>query len=410
MAKVTKASYAFLIACTISHALNHIYTGILSPFLPIIQDELSLSYTEAGIVSSAAIVAMTISHLVVGYLGDRGWREIFIPISVVLGAIVILFSSLATSFVFLTVSMLLLGIGVSGYHPSVFPEITESFPLTHRAKATGIQAIGGLVGMALIPFIGVSLLLFLDGWRESFVMIAIVGISLFLPILGILRYSTKREKQSLLEREEGDGEDGWTRNFGLLIALAGFRGMFFRSTTLLMPLYLVQSSYGLDPILAGTFTTIMLIAGLVSEIISAPLSDRIGRRLPFLIISTAITTPLVLLLNNSLNQTFLLITLIGIGFFFFLGVAPATAYETQTTPKQSQGIAFGLLFSVGSIPGSVSPIIFGMIGDNYGLPMSIIYLAVTAALATLVSLLLTEKTKKTSEKTYSNDAISVPED
>ena len=162
LTKVTKASYAFLVACTISHALNHIYTGILSPFLPIIQDELALSYTEAGIVSSAAIIAMTTSHLLVGYLGDRGWRDIFIPASVFLGAFIILFSSFATSFVFLTVSMFLLGVGVSGYHPSVFPAITESFPLSNRAKATGIQAMGGLIGMAIIPFIGVSLLVLLD--------------------------------------------------------------------------------------------------------------------------------------------------------------------------------------------------------------------------------------------------------
>ena len=176
MAKVTKASYAFLFACTISHALNHIYTGILSPFLPIIQDELALSYTEAGIVTSAAIITMTSSHLVVGYLGDRGWRDVFIPASVILAALIILVSSFATTFLFLTVSMLLLGVGASGYHPSVFPAIAESFPKSDRAKATGIQAMGGLVGMALIPFIGVSLLVLLGGWRESFVILALLDL------------------------------------------------------------------------------------------------------------------------------------------------------------------------------------------------------------------------------------------
>jgi len=405
MAKITKASYAFLIACTISHALNHIYTGMLSPFLPIIQDELALSYTEAGIVSSAAIIAMTISHLLVGYLGDRGWRNIFIPASVFLGALVILFSSFATSFVFLTVSMVLLGVGASGYHPSVFPAITETFPLSDRAKATGIQAIGGLIGMALIPFIGISLLVLYGGWRESFVLIAIVSFVLFLPIVLIMRYATKRQKQSVLEREDDDGEEGWTRNFVLIVVLAGFRGMFFRSAALLMPLYLVQSHYGLDPILAGIFTAIMLVAGLVGEIVAAPLSDRLGRRVPFLIISTAITTPLILLLNASLTQIALMVVLIGIGFFFFLGVPPATAFETQVTPMKSQGFAFGLLFSIGSIPGSISPIIFGVLGDSYGLSMSIIYLAISAGLATIVSMLLKEKTKHKPETINSEEPM-----
>ena len=219
---------------------------------------------------------------------------------------------------------------------------------------------------------------------------------MFIPIVVIMKYAS-RQKQSILEREDDDGADGWTRNFALLIALTSFRGMFFRSATLLMPLYLVQSSYAFDSILAGIFTTIMLVAGLVGEIVAAPLSDRLGRRLPFLIISTAVTTPLILLLNASLTHIALLVVLIAIGFFFFLGVPPATAYETQMTPRQSQGVAFGLLFSIGSIPGSISPIIFGFLGDSFGLSMSIVYLAIAAGLATIVSMLLTEKTKNIPE-------------
>jgi MFS family permease len=377
--------------------------------LPIIQDELALTYTQAGIVTSAAIITMTSSHLVVGYMGDRGWRDVFIPASVILGALVILVSSFATTFLFLTVSMLLLGAGASGYHPSVFPALTESFPKSDRAKATGIQAIGGLVGMALIPFIGVSLLVLLGGWRESFIFVALVGFALFIPITLIMRYATNRQKILQTERDEDDGEEGWTRNFALLIVLTSFRGMFFRSATLLMPLYLVESTYAFDPVLAGTFTTIMLIAGLIGEIVAAPLSDRMGRRLPFLIISTVVTTPLVLLINASLSQALLLIVLIGIGFFFFLGVPPNTAFQTEVTPRQSQGLAFGLLFSIGAIPGALSPIIFGAIGDSFGLPMSIVYLAITTALATVVSLLLTEKTQKKSQVTLSLDPVHVPE-
>ena len=225
----------------------------------------------------------------------------------------------------------------------------------------------------------------------------------------IMRYAGTRERILQTERDDDDGEDGWTRNFALLIVLTSFRGMFFRSATLLMPLYLVESTFAFDPILAGTFTTIMLIAGLIGEIVAAPLSDRMGKRLPFLIVSTALTTPLVLLINASLSQAWLLIVLIGIGFFFFLGVPPNTAYETEVTPRESQGLAFGLLFSIGAIPGALSPIIFGVIGDVYGLAMSIVYLAICAALSTVISLLLTEKTQKKTEVTLSLDPVHVPD-
>ncbi|MFW9863122.1 MAG: MFS transporter [Candidatus Thorarchaeota archaeon] len=395
MSSVTKASYAVLIACTIAHFMNHIYTGMLSPFLPIIRDELALTLTEAGIITSASIVTMTTSHLLVGYLGDKGWRDIFIPASVIITAIIVLVSSFATTFLFLTMTMLILGMAAAGYHPSVFPALTEKFPKSSRAMATGFQAMGGLVGMAVIPFLGVSLLILVGGWRESFVVLAIIGFAVFIPVVLLLRYARREPALLNSNREKDDGEDGWTRNFVILTVIIGFRGMSFRCTTLLMPLYLVASHHQYDAIIAGYFTTIMLVAGIIGEIVSAPISDRTGKRVPFIILSTAVSTPLLFLLNAPLDQISLLLVLVGFGFFFFLGVPPNTAFQTEVTPREKQGLAFGILFSIGAIPGALSPILFGWIGDVYGLQSSVMFLVMTTLLATVFSLLLREK--KTAE-------------
>ena len=387
--------------------MNHIYTGMLSPFLPIIRDELSLTLTEAGIITSAAIVTMTTSHLLVGYLGDKGWRDIFIPASVIITAIVVLVSSLATTFLFLTMTMLVLGLAAAGYHPSVFPALTEKFPKSSRAMATGFQAMGGLVGMAIIPFLGVTLLILVGGWRESFVVLAVIGFAVFIPVVLLMRYAKREPALQHREREKDDGEDGWTRNFAVITIIAGFRGMSFRCTTLLMPLYLVASHYHYDAIIAGYFTTIMLVAGIIGEIVSAPISDRIGRRVPFLILSTAVSTPLLFLLNAPLDQISLLLVLVGFGFFFFLGVPPNAAFQTEVTPREKQGLAFGILFSIGAIPGALSPILFGWIGDVFGLQASVMFLVLTTLLATVFSLLLREKKTAKDDVQIALDPVTV---
>jgi MFS family permease len=54
-------------------------------------------------------------------------------------------------------------------------------------------------------------------------------------------------------------------------------------------------------------------------------------------------------------------------------------------------LAFGIIFSIGSIPGALSPIIFGIIADLYGLAASILFLVVTTFLATIVALFLKEE-------------------
>ncbi len=408
MSKTTRASYAVLIACTISHFMNHVYTGALSPFLTEIQSDLGINYTQIGIISSAAVVSMTIAHLLVGYLGDRGWRDRFISFSILLAALAMLLTSIAHEFVVLTIFQIFLGLGASGYHPSSFPALAEEFPKA-RSKATGTQAIGGLLGMAITPFLGVTLFVVYGTWQQSLRVLAIIGIIVFIPSYLLMRYSngkkiTQRvgnpiqvQEEDTQELDEFDGPDGWTRNFWVIIIIMGLRGMAFRCTSLLMPLYLsVQYATGL--VTAGYLTAVMLSAGLVGEIVSAYYSDKWKRRVPFLIASTGVAAPSLLLLNYHLDVHQLILVLIVIGFFFYLGVPANTAYQTEVSPRGSRGLAFGLIFSIGSIPGALSPIIFGIIGDNYGLEASIIFLVITTALATLIGFFLREPSRERFEK------------
>lgn len=398
MARTTKASYAVLAAVTMAHFLNHVYSGALSPFLPKIQEDLHLGYTEVGIITSAVVLAMTISHFVVGYLGDRGsrWRDAFISASVLLSAAAMILVSYSSTFLILAIFQFFLGVGASGYHPSVFPALAEKFPQRDLAKATGVQAMGGLIGMAVIPFLGVSLyVIFNNQWRPSLIALGVMGLIIFIPFIFLMRYSRSGYIKGFISKEdECEGTDGWTKGYWLGLMLMGLRGMSFRCTSLLMPVYLV-ATYPVDLIGAGFLTTVMLTAGLFGEIMSGWLSDKLNRRVLFLVLSTGLATPALLLLNYSLSVSVLILMLVIIGFFFYLGVPANTAYLTEVSPRENRGLAFGLLFSVGALPGAISPIIFGIIGDNYGLSSSILFLVVTTILATLVALFMKDvKPKK----------------
>ena len=384
--------------------MNHIYTGALSPFLEIIQSELGISYTMIGVVASAAVFSMTIAHLLVGYLADRGYRDIFISISILGAASATLLTSYAQDFVVLTIFQLFLGLGTSGYHPSSSPALTEMFPRSDRAKAMGIQAMGGLVGMAVTPFLCVTLLVATNSWQGVLRVLAILGFVVFIPTVLLMRSSSVKTRETKIENLNLEGPEGWTKNFWAMMVVTGLRGMAFRCTTLLMPLYLVVT-YGASTVSAGVLTALMLTAGLFGEVVSSILSDRLHSRVVFLVISTGSTTPAILLLNFSLEPSLLMLVLIAIGFFFFLGDPAFTALQTEISPSRSRGIAFGLIFSVGAMPGAVAPILFGFIGDLYGLAASILFLVFTTFLATVFSLLLKD------DKSYLvRDSISMPED
>ena len=112
-----------------AHFLNHVYTGALSPFLPLIQIDLSLNYTEVGVITSAVVLAMTISHFVVGYLGDRGskWRDAFISTSILLSALAMILVSYSSTFLILAVFQFFLGVGASDIIPVYFQHLQRNF-------------------------------------------------------------------------------------------------------------------------------------------------------------------------------------------------------------------------------------------------------------------------------------------
>ncbi|MHA2223125.1 MAG: MFS transporter, partial [Candidatus Thorarchaeota archaeon] len=128
------------------------------------------------------------------------------------------------------------------------------------------------------------------------------------------------------------------------------------------------------------------------QLVGAPLSDRLGKRVPFIIMSTGIVAPCLVILTLSIEFGLLIIVLTIIGFSFFFGVPSFTAYMTEVSPVQKKGLAFGILFSIGTLPGAISPIIFGVLGDVYGLSASILFLAILALLASIEAFFMTENT------------------
>ncbi|MHA1948979.1 MAG: MFS transporter [Candidatus Thorarchaeota archaeon] len=389
-ARIDKSSFAVLVACFLAHLMNHVHTGVVAPFLPVISGDLNLSFTEAGAVASTVMLTQGISHFGIGFFVDRGWGNIFIPTSILLGAIIVLVTCFATTFVYLVFCMVLLGIGVSPYHPSAFPALAERFPQSERAMATGIQSLGDLIGNATIPIIGVMILGILASWRMSMFILGIIGIAVFIPAFLLMNLDTKGTGQNT-RTEVHDGTEDWSRDFILVLIVMGLRSVPFRCTTLLMPLYLV-SAFMYEPFWAGVLTTLMLVAGVFGQLVGAPLSDRLGKRVPFIIMSTGIVAPCLVILTLSIEFGLLIIVLTIIGFSFFFGVPSFTAYMTEVSPVQKKGLAFGILFSIGTLPGAISPIIFGVLGDVYGLSASILFLAILALLASIEAFFMTENT------------------
>jgi fucose permease len=73
-----------------------------------------------------------------------------------------------------------------------------------------------------------------------------------------------------------------------------------------------------------------------------------------------------------------------VGFFLYAMRPVLQAWAVECTPRHLAGSGVGLQFGVTAIGGSISPLIFGMIADQYDIYTGFLFLAGTIILANLL--------------------------
>ena len=99
--------------------------AMLNPFMPMIRDELSLNYTQAGVVISAFSITGGISQLPAGWLADHFGARLMIAISVSGVALAGLLVGLSHSYIALILFLVLAALFGGGYHPAAGKTISS---------------------------------------------------------------------------------------------------------------------------------------------------------------------------------------------------------------------------------------------------------------------------------------------
>ena len=162
---------ALLFLITTNNYLDRIVLGILSP---VILEDLKFTKLEYGYVNAAFQATYAVGFLLMGWLIDRiGTRKGY-SAAITLWSIAAGLHAFSTSWFTLAFWRGLLGLGESGNFPAAIKAVTEWFPKTDRAFATGIFNAGTNVA----TMVGPPLFVWMNGhfgWRTCFFITASTG-------------------------------------------------------------------------------------------------------------------------------------------------------------------------------------------------------------------------------------------
>ena len=357
--------------------LNFSTRTIISPLLPIIEDELAISHAMAGSIFSFLSLGYTISLLLSGFLSPRiGYkRSIVLGFTIVITAVFCL--KYARSYPSFAVTILFVGLGAGIYLPSVMPLLTAIFARDNWGKAIAFHETAASFSILSIPLLTAVALRFFQ-WRALF---TILSMACFIVTIFFCIFSPdprpKKEKKARLSRILLR-KDFWIVSILWIFAASNSLGLYN-----LIPLFLVKEK-GMSIEMANTIFGISRIGGFFIVILVGFLVDRYGaKKILFLLLLTTGLTTVGLALTQAVPHLVVMLILqatVCSGFFpvAFVAISKITSFNERSIFTGTT-IAIGVIMGLG-----FAPFALGAIADIWNFQYGILLLGVVTAVSCIL--------------------------
>ena len=372
---------------TIGHGLTHWYPATFYLLLPLIGNELGLTYSQIGLIMTCQYIASAVANVPGGVMVDTvGRKGLLMGISLFWVGFPYLLIGFTHSYPMLLVCIALVGFGNSLWHPTAIPTLGQRYP-DRKGLVLSVHGMGGNVGDAIAPLIlGFALAAF--SWREVVVINVLPGLVIALlmfAMLGSIQLGAKRthgEGQSLAQYLQG--LRGLFRNRSLVLLSTGssFRTMTQSALLTFLPLYLAREM-GYSPAWVGASLFALQAAGFAAAPVAGHMSDRMGRKQ--ILMGAMLTTAVILVFMALAGGSPVFIFLVAVlGFFLYATRPVIQAWMLDITPKNMGGSSIGVLFGAQALGAALGPWFGGMIADHYGILATFYFLAVTIVIANVL--------------------------
>jgi len=386
-ASVARHPWRELWLITIGHGLTHWYPATFYLLLPLIGNELGLSYSQIGLIMTCQYIASAVANIPGGMVVDTvGRKGLLMAMSLFWVGFPYLLISFTHSYAMLLVCIALVGVGNSLWHPTAIPTLGQRYP-ERKGLVLSLHGMGGNVGDAIAPIvIGAALAFF--SWRQVVVINVAPGLvvaALMFAFLGTIRLGAKKahgEGQTLAQYLDGLKVLLRNRSLVLLSTGSAFRTMTQTALLTFLPVYLARDM-GYSLFWVGACLFAVQAAGFAAAPVAGHLSDSMGRKQ--ILVASMLSSAVVLVFMALAGNSPIFIALIAIlGFFLYATRPVIQAWLLDITPKNMGGSSIGVLFGAQAVGGALGPYFGGMIADRYGLLATFYFLAFTIVIANVL--------------------------
>nr|WP_315214181.1 MFS transporter [uncultured Flavobacterium sp.] len=387
---VQKTVYPILFSIAFTHLLNDLLQAVIPASYPILKENFNLTFTQIGLITLAYQLAASILQPVVGLYTDKKpkpFSQIFGMLFTLSGIVLL---SYASNFSMIILSVVLVGIGSSIFHPEA-SRISFLASGGKRGLAQSIFQLGGNAGTAIGPLL-VALIVVPNTqyYIIWFVVVAIIGLMVLSRIaLWYQNHLSLRATKKAVIDLPNLSQTKIVISVTILLVLIFSKFFYMASMSSYFTFYLIEK-FHLSVQDAQFHLVLFLAACAVGTLIGGPLGDKFGRKyvIWFSVLGAA---PFTLLLPFvDLFWTGILSVVIGV---IISSAFPAILVYAQELLPKKLGMVSGLFYGFAFGMGGLGSALLGNLADHTSITY-VYYLCAYLPLIGIIAFFLPNLKKK----------------
>jgi len=362
---------------SIGHFMTDVYSGLLNPIMPFITAKLGITLGFATIIIGISHIFSSLLQPLFGFFADKTLKRTFIFWGLILTAIFIPLTTVATNAYLLILFMVLGSIGSSFYHPQALGFVVR-FSTSSAGKDMGLFMSLGSFGFSFGPIIAALILqkFGTEGIAYTSIVGIILALSMFFYVPQISKIDKKPEQYKFFHIIK---EIFNNKIFNYLLIISIMKVLVTSSCIILLPF--LWKSMDKTPFYIGFALFLFIFAGSLGTLFSRKFENLIGTK-KLMYLSMNITFPLMLLFALTYKTHHNIATFIFIVTGFTSSLAqPITMIMAQKILPQYKSIIAGF---INGVSWGIIAILLSFLGftcEKIGIPLVLAILSLAPALS-----------------------------
>ena len=356
-----KTIYSILFSISFAHLLNDLIQAIIPSVYPILKQNYHLTFTQIGLITFAFQLSASLLQPLVGYYTDKYPKPFSQVYGMLFSLVGIVSLSFATTFYWILLSVIFIGIGSSIFHPES-ARISNLASGGKRGLAQSIFQVGGNFGTALGPLL-VALIVVPNG--QVYILWFVIASLIALAIISKIAYWYRdhlifRKNKRTVFIDYHNLSKSKVKWAILVLLIVIFSKFFYTASLSTYYTFFLMDKFHLSIKEAQFHIFIYLIAYAVGTILGGPLGDKIGRKY-VIWLSVFGAAPFALLLPYvNLFWTDVLMIIIGV---IMSSAFPAILVYAQELVPKKLGMVSGLFYGFAFGMGALGSALLGKLAD-----------------------------------------------